>query len=394
MIGTVEAASHDRLMARARIEAAPGGIAGAIERYRKTASPDLILLQTSLEREPMFAALEGLAEVCDINTKVALIGDANDITLYKTLIDNGVEEYIVGPVDAARLIEVLSGIYKASGNAKTSGKLFAFVGAKGGVGASVLCHNVAWSLAQMVESNIVLADLDLPFGSASFNFDIAPTKGIADVIDYGKQLDDALLEKLLFNYRDELSILASPGKLDRGADLAADVFHPLFDLARRQFPYTILDIPHAWGDWTKSALIAADQVIVVAEPDLANLKGAKSMVDFLKASRPNDAFPRLVMNRTGVPKRPEVDPREFAKALGVDALATVAFDPSCFGTATNNGQPIGEACPKSLTAETIYDIAEALFRSGDRTALPPRKRSLLRRLVGGGTPSKRRRTKS
>jgi pilus assembly protein CpaE len=81
---------------------------------------------------------------------------------------------------------------------------------------------------------------------------------------------------------------------------------------------------------------------VVAGPDLANLRNAKNLVDLLRSSRPNDQRPHYCLNQVGVPKRPEITPADFAKALESEPLAVIPSEPQLFGPAANNGQMIAE----------------------------------------------------
>ena len=62
-------------------------------------------------------------------------------------------------------------------------------------------------------------------------------------------------------------------------------------------------------------LIGADDILVVAAPDLANLRNAKNLIDLLRAARPNDRHPSYCLNQVGMPKRPEIKPADFARAL-------------------------------------------------------------------------------
>ncbi len=107
-------------------------------------------------------------------------------------------------------------------------------------------------------------------------------------------------------------------------------------------------------------LISADDILVVAGPDLANLRNAKNMVDLLRASRPNDHRPHYCLNQVGVPKRPEITPADFAKALESDPLAVIPFEPQLFGSAANNGQMIAEVSANHKTAEMFRQMAQAL----------------------------------
>ena len=121
----------------------------------------------------------------------------------------------------------------------------------------------------------------------------------------------------------------------------------MLEIVQANVPTVVLDVPHLWTAWVRKTLIAADEVIITAVPDLANLRNAKSIVDLLRQARPNDAPPKLILNQVGVPKRPEIKPDDFAAALQLTPIATIPFDPLLFGTAANNGQMIAEASAKT-----------------------------------------------
>ena len=104
-------------------------------------------------------------------------------------------------------------------------------------------------------------------------------------------------------------------------------------------------------------LIAADEVIIVAAPDLANLRNAKNIIDTIRGARPNDHPPRLVINGVGMPKRPEIAVADFAKTVEMEPLAVIPHDPKLFGSAANNGQMIAEIEPKGKIAEMFGDLA-------------------------------------
>jgi pilus assembly protein CpaE len=121
-------------------------------------------------------------------------------------------------------------------------------------------------------------------------------------------------------------------------------------------------------------LISADELIVVAAPDLANLRNAKSLFDALRAARPNDAKPKLVLNFVGVPKRPEITTKDFTKAVEVEPLAVIPFEPKLFGTAANNGQMIAEVEANSKVASILDEIGRAVLGKGE---IRKAKRALL-----------------
>ena len=125
-------------------------------------------------------------------------------------------------------------------------------------------------------------------------------------------------------------------------------------------PFVVLDVPHQWTGWTRRTLMAADDILIVAMPDLANLRNAKNMLDLLKASRPNDRRPYYLLNNVGVPKRPEISSADFAKALDDQPVAIIPFEPQLFGAAANNGQMIAELSASHRTAESFRQLAQLM----------------------------------
>ena len=80
----------------------------------------------------------------------------------------------------------------------------------------------------------------------------------------------------------------------------------------------------------------------------------------MKLSRPNDLPARLVINQTGVPKRPEIPVKDFAEAVGVTPDLVLPFDPQLFGEASNNGQMVAEVDDKSASVALLKSLAALL----------------------------------
>ncbi|HEX2555302.1 MAG TPA: CtpF protein [Microvirga sp.] len=355
---TLETAARDRLMARAGLAVHAGGIDGAVAAYQNAPTPNLIIVENH-SAELVLARLDGLAEVCDPGTKVMVIGYSNDIGFYRELMKRGVSEYAIAPLDPVGAIAAISGIYRGESAGKL-GKTYAFIGAKGGVGSSTVAHNVGWSIARRSQTDVVVADLDLPFGTVGLDFNLDGGQGIAEFVQDAARLDQMLLDRLLTECGDHLSLLTAPATLDLTHDLDESVFDPLLEVAQSHVPTLVLDLPHVWSAWARKVLVAADDIVITAAPDLANLRNAKNLVAFLKNERPHDPPPKLVLNQVGVPKRPEIKPKDFVTALGIEPLATIAFEPKLFGTAANNGQMVGQVAAKARPAEAFAGIAQSL----------------------------------
>ena len=190
-------------------------------------------------------------------------------------------------------------------------------------------------------------------------------QGIANAVFQPERPDSALIERLLSKCTDRLSLLAAPATLDQVYDFGADAFDAIFDTLRMTTPCIVLDVPHQWSAWTKRALVGADDILIVAEPDLANLRNTKNMLNVLKASRPNDRPPLYCLNQVRMPKRPEIEPRGFTKTIESPPIAAIPFDSRLFGTAANNGQMIAEVAAGHRTSKMFLNLAQRLTGRGD-----------------------------
>lgn len=376
----VELAASDRRMARCVVTRLRGGVNDAINYYRGRPTPNVILLETRSEGEALFAELEALSAVCDQTTKAVLIGRSNDIDTYRALIRRGVSEYLRMPVDAATLISEIARIFSEPAAAKV-GRSTAFIGARGGTGSSTLAHNVAWTLGQLSARDVIIADLDLQFGTAALDFDLNPKVTIAEALKSPEQIDDQVLESLLTPCGEHCSILAAPARLDLSGDGDGKVFERLLDLAQTAASHVMIDVPRVWCEWSRKTLIAADEVVITATPDLASMRNTHNLLEMLRRARPHDADPRLVLNQVGVSRRPEIEPALFGEVMGLEPLVTIPFDPAAFGTASNSGRMLASVPKGNRHLAALRKVAEAL--SGGQLDSPPRA-GRLRRLLGRG----------
>lgn len=347
---------RDRRMAKVNLRVTSGSVAAAANMFASSPTPNLIILETDAEPRNLLHELTPLAEVCDPSTRVIVIGRYNDIPLYRELIRNGISEYLVGPVEMADMLASISAIF-VDPEAEPLGRSIAFVGAKGGVGASTIAHNCAFGISSLFSTETILADLDLPFGTANIDFDQDPAQGIAEAVFAPERLDEVFLDRLLTKCSEHLSLLAAPSLLDRAYDFDSMAFQPIIEVLQRSAPVAVLDIPHGWSEWTRSVLASVDEVVICAAPDLANLRNTKNMIDALKKLRPNDRAPHLILNQVGMPKRPEIAPADFVEPLEIEPIAILPFDAQLFGNAANSGRMISEIDAKSPMAETFSQIA-------------------------------------
>ena len=355
----VAAVAEDRRMAHATVETHQGGLPAAIAYLAENPTPNLLLLESAAPNATLVGQIDELASLCDEGVQVMVIGATNDISLYRQLMARGVSEYLVPPVAPVQVVRSIGNLF-ADPDAPFVGKSISVIGAKGGVGASTIAHNLAWSLSENTRVNTALIDLDLSFGTTALDFNHENTQTVTDALLAPDRVDDAVITRLLSKATDRLSLFTAPASVAQVLDIPPEAYTTVINGVRRVMPYVVLDLPHTWNNWLVQTLVASDEVILVCQPDLASLRNGKNMLDMITAERPNDASPRLIINMTGVPKRPEIPVKDFAAAMGIEPDIILPFDPQLFGNASNNGQMISETDPQAKPSIAIDHMASLL----------------------------------
>ena len=259
----MQAAGEDRRLGKAHVKIQMGGIAAAIEAYRSSPTPNVILIETDNRADDILHGLDQLAEVCDAGTRVVVIGRVNDVTLYRELTRRGVSDYLIAPVGTIDVVRAICGLFSAP-DAKPVGRVIAVVGAKGGVGASTVAHNIAWAIARDLALDSVVTDLDLAFGTAGLDYNQDPPQGIADAVFSPDRIDTAFVDRLLSKCTDHLSLLAAPATLDRVYDFGAEAFDAIFDALRDRCPASCSTCRTSGPAGPSALLVGADDILIVA----------------------------------------------------------------------------------------------------------------------------------
>lgn len=372
----LESLQGDRRMMRSKVRVNSGGLGGATKYLAEHDGAQLLIVEAMETGEALFDALGGLSEVCSPQLKVVLMGQQNDISLYKQIIDMGLSDYIHSSASLDQLISTIESLFAEEDTSRLA-RVIAFIGARGGVGSTTVATNTAYSLAHRFDDEAILMDLDLQFGTAALALDLQARQSIDEALAAPDRLDDELMERFLTRVDDRLSIVAASAELDSAADVRFESVERLLRPARRMAGFVVLDLPHRWAPWVNDVMLMADEVVVTAYPDLANLKGAKNLFDRLGPRRGEGAPMRLVFNGVGRSKRSELPKKDFQGALKVAPSASIPFEPAVFGSALNNGEIVAQANKKNAAARQFVELAGAI--SGRVAPAPARSRMSLRR---------------
>jgi pilus assembly protein CpaE len=370
-------AMSDIMLVRSTLEVTHGGIAAAVERHSThDATPDLLVVQSDSDEAELTKELVDLSGVVGAGTQVIVVGKVDNIGFYHTVLDLGVGQYVLSPLTTARLLRAIKDVFGGE-KATARGRVIAVVGSKGGIGASTVSHNLAWSLANTYQRPVSLVDLDLHFGTAGIDYNHDTRFGLRDALgqaQLGGTVDEAFLDRLFSKESDYLWLLASsPSMADSSKFMTAETLETVLDGIARMSTFVVLDVPHVWSPAMGNALLIADEVIIVGEPSLQGLRNTQLMFEAIGPGKPQGTFLRYIVNNLGLEKHSEIGVKEFAETVGSTPMTTIAWQPLVFRTAGIQGRMVADNKKNARLAAQFTDLAKAVSGGVEMPKKAPKK---------------------
>ncbi len=352
------ALTSEREFSKAKLAMHFGGMPRAAKHYVDNPSPQFIIVEENGTSEDINRGLESLAEVVEPGRKVIVIGTVNDVQAYRRLINQGVSEYLVGPVTTADIAAAITSCVKDA-SAAPKGRVISFVGSRGGVGSSTIAANLAWTLADISGEDVIGIDLDFHFGTMALGLNLDPRQPLIEALAEAERIDPVLVERFMTEHGPHFSVLSTTGSLKETTEPSVEAVDRLIDICRSMAQFVVIDLPRQWSAWASNVLLQSDEVVVVGNPDLANLRDAKLLFDWLK-SRRGGAPNRFVLNKSDIAKRNQLSAKDFQDTLGVPTSFSIGFDPTLFAQLANNGQMVGEGAKAHKLNEQLRQFAQIL----------------------------------
>ena len=361
----LELANISPKLSRCTLSHHSGGMNKAISHLSKSPSPDLLIIEVNSSQEVIFQQLETLSTVFDSESRILLVGNENDIELYRKLKALGINEYLFMPETADILINEFERLF-LNFEKSSKAEYIGILGARGGVGASTLSTNIAHALSQIPNTEVIIVDLDINFGTIALNLNLAPHQSITDLLGDTGRLDALLIERVMLRHGDQLSIIPAPIVIDQSFNLSYQSINQLLVLIGSMADYIILDLPHGMPNWQSGIFEKLDQVFLTAYPDLANLRDAKRILDQIDEHTKLGPKFNFILNRVGLSTQSELSTKEFEEVLDLKISQAVPFDPQLFGKSLNNGVSISATDKRSKASNSILKIANKLAGIEDK----------------------------
>ncbi len=355
-VASFKALNDDWRFARVQMEHHAGGVDQALEALKGgMPSPDLLIIETETIDESFTQRLEGLAVYCAETTSAIVIGPVNDVNLYRRLIGMGISDYLVRPVRQDTLsFDIARTLINSLGS--LGSRLIVVMGAKGGVGATVIAEALAWGCADILNQKTVLMDAAGGWSTLSIGMNFEPATTLQEAVRAATTNNEDSFNRMLFQAHDKLHVLSSGGDVMLDESVDAQGYESLINKLMKTYPVVVVDLSDSPTALQRIVLNRAHHITLVTTPLLPSLRAARTLIGEIKTLRNDtDKVLDLVINMAGMAQKQEIPARDLETALEKKPSITVPFNPAVISAMENEGRrltstPEGATIVRNLLA--------------------------------------------
>jgi pilus assembly protein CpaE len=347
-----------------------GGLRNAVQSLSVSASPQILFVDLSESGDPL-NDINALAEVCEPGTVVIAAGQVNDVRLYRDLVVSGIQDYLLKPLNPDMLREAFTNaqaILNAPKNVEASTERphisTAFIGARGGVGASSMATSVAWVLSEKGARTTALLDLDVHFGTGALSLDLEPGRGLTDAIENPSRIDGLFIERAMVKSSERLSVLSAEAPISSPVLTDGSAFYQLQEEMRAAFECTVVDLPRGMLVLHPHLISDIQVAVIVTELTLAAARDTIRLLSWMKSNAPQTQVV-VVANRIQPAAMLEISRKDFEGSIERKIDFVVPFDQKLAAQSAKLGKPFAEAGKGNKTILPIIDLATKLMAVGD-----------------------------
>lgn len=330
-------------------------------------SPEYVLIDIGFGYATILEELDELAEYCQQNTKVIIMGSVNDLSLYRQLLQRGVVEYFVKPVNVQDLFNAISGSRAPSATRQQqslvgNGKVVTFMGAASGDGATTVAINTAFMLARDFGQPTVILDMDYQYGMVARNLDLITNHGLREIMEQPEgTVDISFIEKTIVKYSENLYIISAPKNLRFIPKISPAAIENLLLVLRAKFKYVVIDLPHLWADWVAGVIGEADKNYMVSQLWIKSAAHASRFLDVAQTMGITSHKTSIIINRSGSKFKEAITPSEFGAACKKKIDFYISNESKTVINAENQGKTAVELS-NSVLNKQFREIAESIFQ--------------------------------
>jgi pilus assembly protein CpaE len=242
--GVIRLSLNDIGIGEGKSQFTTGNVQTATAALAKSPSPRLLIVDISGVEQPG-KKLGELAKVCEPKTSVIVIGDENDIRLYRDLKAAGITEYFFKPLVRNIVVQTCNNVLTGTATVATSrtGRLVFMLGVRGGVGATTIAVTTAWNVAEVHKRWAMLLDLDLYAGDAALQLDSKPGHALTEALNRPERVDELFLERGATHITSRLDLLAALEPLNEDYPVEENAVLSLLSTLLHRYRFVVVDVP-------------------------------------------------------------------------------------------------------------------------------------------------------
>lgn len=266
-------------------------------------APRILVVDIGRDERPLPALLE-LCDVIEPSVSILVIGEIDDVDLYRELIRRvGAVDYIFKPLTRemmARHFAALITNNQPTTELTRGGRVISVTGARGGVGASTIAAALAWFLGVEANRHTLLLDIDPFAGTTAERFGITYDPSLQDIVGSGEADIARRVLDAARPVEQRLCVLGSAPDPGCNPEAEAGAARTIIEAVRMRFNFVILDLPFLQLQQHREFIDLAHHRVIVLEPSIAGLRDALRLIG-LPNSTSGPQRPTICLNREGMP---------------------------------------------------------------------------------------------
>lgn len=347
-----------------------GGVDAAVSKLSGMDTPEYLFVDLASSAAPL-GELDKLSGVCDPGTQVIAIGEVNDISVFREMLDAGIADYLLKPVDANRLKQAYENAHRRAdptvagpGTAKILADVIVVVGSRGGVGSSMVASNMAWLLGHEKSRKVGLVDLDPYYGNIAMAFSLDVGRGLSEALEAPDRIDAELIERTMTKEHDNLRVLGAEESMQNEVPMDSMSIETLIEKLRENFQIVVVETPRGQVQAVKAAMRMATHIIFVTDYSVAGMRDVIRLSGLANSVAAGTR--QLVVANQGAGAKTDINAKDFEATTGLPVDAEIPADAKGVSTAMNAGSAIAEAAGRSPVVKALRKLCTELYPQGGK----------------------------
>jgi pilus assembly protein CpaE len=284
-----------------------------------------------------------LALAANHTTLIALSAEESpDLILYA--MRAGCTEYLTKPLQGQQLAELLRKLRErwlsaARRSIQTNGRVLAFIGVRGGAGATTIAVHLGSFLARRQGQKTLIVDqhpglghvaLMLGMDGHSYNFH--------ELLQNISRLDLMLLKSYVSHHCSGVEVLPSPDVLGGNIAIDGEALERAIRFVAGVYNFVLIDCPVGLGELNLATIAGCDEIYLVATPEVPALRDLARYLDRWRELQLPPEKVRVVINQYGAGR--SVTVAQIEQAIEHPVGLTLSADAANLTRALDTGQPI------------------------------------------------------